>query len=109
MRDGSRTERLGRGWYSADSFASSFPEPRELFLQTAHLINDDGEVGTVVPSSGGIFIRCDDATVVDFVRGADPRPEPTESATLGPRAGAEPSNAGQTNEQTGVADGVDPA
>jgi hypothetical protein len=57
----------------------------------------------------GIFIRCDDATVVDFVRGADPRPEPTESATLGPRAGAEPSNAGQTNEKTGVANGVDPA
>jgi len=57
----------------------------------------------------GIFIRCDDVIVVDFVRGADPRPEAAESATLGPRAGPEPSNAGQTNEQTGVANGIDPA
>lgn len=55
------------GWFGDQSFASSFPEPRELFIETAHQMYADGEFGAEVEGSSGLYIRCDDIRVVEFV------------------------------------------
>jgi len=57
------------GWFGDQSFASSFPEPRELFIETAHQMSEDGGFGAEVEGSSGLYIRCDDIRVVEFVDG----------------------------------------
>lgn len=55
------------GWYGLDSFVSSYPEPREIFIETAHLMNADGSFGGEQAGSGGLYVRCDDIRSVEFV------------------------------------------
>lgn len=59
------------GWYGEDSFVSSYPEPREIFIQTAHLMTEDGTIGAELPGSNGLYVRCDDVRAVEFVDGTD--------------------------------------
>lgn len=55
------------GWYGEDSYVSSYPEPREIFLETAHHMNEDGTFGQEVAGSNGMYIRCDDVRLVELV------------------------------------------
>lgn len=73
------------GWYGEDSFVSSYPEPREIFLETAHLMDPDGKIGDEVPHSAGLYIRCDDVQSVEFVappvqQAHDGQPQPQEDS-----------------------------
>lgn len=51
-----KTGRKVAGLYGGDSFASSAPNPRELFLQEAWLLNDDGGFERVVNESAGVIV-----------------------------------------------------
>lgn len=62
------------GWYGASSFASSFPDPREIFLEVGYAMNDDGRFAGAVSAPGGLYIRCDEARLVDFT--PDPLVDP---------------------------------
>jgi hypothetical protein len=55
------------GWYGNDSFVSSYPEPREMFLETANLMEPDGSFGPEVKGSAGLYVRCDDVVLIEFV------------------------------------------
>ncbi len=55
------------GWFDPDSFASSFPEPRELYIAQQWKMGEDGSFIDEVTNSRGIYIRCDDARVVEFI------------------------------------------
>lgn len=55
------------GWYGNDSFVSSYPEPREIFLETANLMEPDGSFGPEVKGSAGLYVRCDDVVLIEFV------------------------------------------
>jgi Family of unknown function (DUF6338) len=55
------------GWFGDQSYASSFPEPRELFIEIAHQMSEDGEFGDEVEGSSGLYIRCDDVRALEFV------------------------------------------
>lgn len=55
------------GWYGNDSYVSSYPEPREIFLETANLMERDGSFGDEVVGSAGLYVRCDDVVLVEFV------------------------------------------
>lgn len=55
------------GWYGPNSFVSSYPEPREIYIEVAHLMNDDGSFGDEQNGSGGLYVRCDDIRSVEFV------------------------------------------
>lgn len=55
------------GWFGPASFVSSYPEPREIFLEIAHHMGDDGTFGEEVTGSGGIYIRCEEVRLVEFV------------------------------------------
>lgn len=58
------------GWYGENSFVSSYPEPREVFIETAHLMEPDGKFGGEQPGSNGLYVRCDDIRAVELVDGA---------------------------------------
>lgn len=55
------------GWYGENSFVSSFPEPREIFIERAHEIKPDGTFGRKQPGSNGLYVRCDDIRAVEIV------------------------------------------
>jgi hypothetical protein len=55
------------GWFGAESYASSFPNPQELFVQEGWVIDDDGTFTDVCHAPGGMVIRCTAAVSVDFL------------------------------------------
>lgn len=68
------------GWYGENSFVSSYPEPREMFIETAHLMGGDGSFGAEQLGSNGIYVRCDDVRAVELVDGSLSRDD-TEAST----------------------------
>ncbi len=71
------------GWYGPNSFVSSYPEPREIYIEVAHQMNADGSFGAEQPGSGGLYVRCDDARAVEFV---DASSETVEDGDVGSSA-----------------------
>lgn len=63
MTDGSW---LG-GLYGAKSFVSSYPEPREIFIQEAWSMKPDGAFDMKQPQTIGMYVRCDDVRSIEFV------------------------------------------
>ena len=57
------------GYYGANSYASSYPHPHELFVEEGWVINDDGTFTDVCHAPGGMIINCDGAVTVDFLPG----------------------------------------
>lgn len=55
------------GLLSDASYASSWPEGRDIFIETAYKIDSDGVFGDEVTAAGGIWVRCDHALTVDFL------------------------------------------
>jgi hypothetical protein len=55
------------GWFGLESFATGWPEPRELFVQSAYQMSAEGMFLRLVEGTTGIYIRCDDARLVEFV------------------------------------------
>ena len=55
------------GWFGANSFVSSYPEPREVFLEIAHHMYPDGRFGDEVSFSSGLYVRCDDVRLIELV------------------------------------------
>lgn len=55
------------GWFGDRSWASSFPNPKELYVQEGWVINDDGTFSDIIHAPGGMIIRCADAVSVDFI------------------------------------------
>lgn len=57
------------GYAGADSFLTSYPEPREVYLQEAWQMADDGTFEAPVVGNGtvGVWVRCDDVQLVQFL------------------------------------------
>lgn len=81
------------GWYGPHSFVSSYPEPRELYIETAHQMGQDGTIGAEQPGSGGIYVWCEDVQAVEFIDG---QPTPDN------RAGSSQETPGPAPEDTEV-------
>lgn len=63
------------GWFGTKSFASSYPESGEIFLQTAWRMNQDGSFAAKSEHSTGLFIQCED---IEFLELLDPPPQPRQ-------------------------------
>lgn len=50
------------------AFATAYPEGREVYLSAAYVMNDDGSFDERVTNTAGMWVRCDDAQLVQFVR-----------------------------------------
>ncbi len=75
------------GWYGKDSFVSSYPEPREIFLESANLMQSDGSFGPEVDGSAGLYVRCEDVSLIEFI-------DPTSTGS-GELSGGAHANAAQ--------------
>jgi hypothetical protein len=56
------------GWYGNRSYASSYPHPAELYLESARVMSHDGEFGVRVPGTDGLRLRAEDFDVLEFVK-----------------------------------------
>lgn len=55
------------GYYAEDSYATGFPHPPSLFVQRGYYMNDEGAFLGPKADSRGVWVRCDNATVVEFL------------------------------------------
>jgi hypothetical protein len=73
------------GWFGDASYASSFPNPQELFVEEGWVINRDGTFSDVRHAPGGMIIRCRDAVSVDLIPVEVDTEEPASEQTEGGR------------------------
>ena len=50
------------------SYFSGYPETREIYLQEAWELDEDGVFERPIPRTAGVWIRCDDAQFVQFLK-----------------------------------------
>ena len=55
------------GWFGENSFASSYPDPQELYLEAGYVMAPDGTFTEALSAPSGLFVRCHVAIVVDFI------------------------------------------
>jgi hypothetical protein len=55
------------GWFGKRSYATSYPHPAELYLESAWLMGSDGSFDRRIANSGGLFVRASDADVLEFL------------------------------------------
>lgn len=65
------------GWYGGDSYASSYPQPAELYLQAAWRMAPDGSFIARVNRTSGLYIRADDIDILEFLEPPNARSDPT--------------------------------
>jgi hypothetical protein len=68
LRDG---ERVG-GFYGDGSFASSYPEPQDLYLEEAWRLTRDGAFLARLEGSRGLLLKRDDVEVLELFDGFTP-------------------------------------
>jgi hypothetical protein len=63
------------GYMGPRSFASSFPSPEDLYLETVYPVDEDGRLGRdPLPESGGVWIQGSQIKAIEFITA------PTEGA-----------------------------
>jgi hypothetical protein len=55
------------GWYGIRSYSTSYPQPAELFLESARRMSCDGSFGARVNQTAGLHLRASDIDVLEFV------------------------------------------
>lgn len=72
------------GFYGSRSFASAYPEARDLYLQQQYRMAADGTFGPPVARSAGIYVQCGEVEVLEILE----RAATTQQDRGGSRAGA---------------------
>lgn len=65
------------GWYGTRSYATSYPHPAELYLESAWLMRPDGSFDRRIESTGGLYVRATDTDVLEILLPPDPEPPDT--------------------------------
>lgn len=55
------------GWYGSRSYASSYPQPPEVFLQTAWVMDPDGRFVRPIARSAGLHVRGADIDLLELL------------------------------------------
>ena len=55
------------GWYGSRSYATSYPQPAELFLESAWRMNPDGSFDRRIGQTGGLLVRAADTDVLELL------------------------------------------
>jgi Family of unknown function (DUF6338) len=63
------------GWYGRRSRASAYPNPPDLYLESAYVMANDGSFGPRVQATGGVYVNMTDVEVLEFVEVANTEPE----------------------------------
>jgi uncharacterized protein DUF6338 len=62
MKDG----RLVAGLFSTNSFASSYPDEEDIYLETLCTLSPEGKITGIVKGSEGAILRMDDVLLLEF-------------------------------------------
>ncbi|MGH3936424.1 MAG: DUF6338 family protein [Pseudonocardiaceae bacterium] len=68
------------GWYGTRSYATSYPQQAELFLESARRMNSDGSFGTRVNQTAGLHLRASDIDLLEFVESSETRSKTRETS-----------------------------
>ncbi len=60
------------GWYSGNSYVSTYPEPRDIYIEDQHEIAQDGSIGAQIPNTAGVWVPVSDTTLVEWIKGEFP-------------------------------------
>jgi hypothetical protein len=74
LRDGA----WAGGWYGTRSYATSYPQAPEVYLQTAWIMDSDGRFVRPIKQSGGLHVRASDIDMIELVLPAEPAPSSKE-------------------------------
>jgi amino acid transporter len=69
LKDGT----LVGGWFGEGSFASSYPQPQDLYVEEAWRLDSEGSFVEPVANTHGILIRQDTVSVVEFISSEEMR------------------------------------
>lgn len=84
------------GWYGKRSRASAYPNPADLYLESAYEMGSDGSFGPRVQATGGLYVSMNDVEVIEFVEVAHNEPE-----TAGNSGQGEESSGGREADPVG--------
>lgn len=62
------------GWYGSGSYATSYPEAKEIFLESAWRMNPDGSFASRITQSAGLHVRAADADVIELLQPPEQNP-----------------------------------
>ncbi|UJW30996.1 DUF6338 family protein [Saccharothrix sp. AJ9571] len=62
------------GWYGSRSYATSYPDPGELFLQTAWRLSEDGTFLGKVEQTAGLYLRAEHIDALELLTTQNPAP-----------------------------------
>jgi hypothetical protein len=60
------------GWYGGESYATSYPQPPELYLQSAWRMAPDGSFVGRVEGTSGLFVRAEDIDILELLEPPSP-------------------------------------
>lgn len=69
------------GWYGSQSYATSYPQPAEVFLQTAWIMDMDGHFVRPIERSAGMHVRASDVDMLELLLPPEPSQPPTEETS----------------------------
>jgi hypothetical protein len=70
------------GWYSRESYMSTYPHPRDIYIETQWTIDSHGVFGVPITDAGGMWLRITDTCVVDWIKASE-APQQKEETTDG--------------------------
>lgn len=59
------------GYYGSASYATSYPEPHQLFLEKAYKVSEDGTIGTEIEGTRGVIVDCTAIQLLQVLSGAE--------------------------------------
>jgi hypothetical protein len=62
------------GWFSGRSYVCTYPQPRDIYIETQFYMRPDGTFGHAVPNGAGIWLPVNDKSIVEWIN------EPKESS-----------------------------
>ncbi|WP_282777463.1 DUF6338 family protein [Nocardia sp. CC201C] len=55
------------GWVSSRSYVSTYPEPPDIYLESQHHMTEDGEIGSEIENTAGVWVPLKEASVVEWI------------------------------------------
>lgn len=55
------------GWYSGESFISTYPQPRDIYIEKQYVMSDSGQFLEAIPTSAGVWLGITDRHIVEWI------------------------------------------
>lgn len=56
------------GWWSGRSYMSTYPEPRDIYIEDQHYMDPDGKFEGPVEGSAGVWVAVQDGDIVEWIK-----------------------------------------